>query len=86
MDLIYNQMFLDKTFIRIHKSSVAISLFLILFSLVHYFKPSFAYGKAGEFRQFGVGYREKTVLPIWTVAIALAIISYLAVLWYLAYV
>jgi len=78
-------MFLDKTFIRIHKSSVAIVLFLILFSLVHYSKPSFAYGKEGEFRQFGVGYRDKTVLPIWTVAIALAIISYLAVLWYLSY-
>jgi len=79
-------MFLDKSFIRIHKASYAITLFLILFTLVHYFKPSFAYGTEGEFRPFGVGYRNKTVLPIWTVAIALAILSYLAVLGYLAYV
>ena len=46
-------------------------------------KPDFAYGKDGEFRQFGVGYKNKTVVPIWLVSIALAIISYTVILYYL---
>ena len=60
-------------------------LFILSFVIIHYFKPSFAYGKEGDFRQFGVGYRHKTVIPIWGVSIVLAILSYLAVLMYLRY-
>jgi hypothetical protein len=65
--------------LRKNKASVAITAFLILFALFHYFKPGFAYGRDGEFRQFGVGYKNKTVIPVWLVAIVLAILSYLAV-------
>lgn len=72
---------LSSQFIRMHKPSIAIVLFLILFSLLHYLKPGFAYGPNGEFRPFGLGYRNKTVLPIWTMAIALAILSYLYVMY-----
>lgn len=74
-----------KAFIRTHKAGTAIVIFLFFFALFHWWKPTFAYGPDGEFRPFGVGYRNKTVLPVWTVAIALAILSYLAVLFYLAY-
>lgn len=70
---------LSKIFIQKYKTSLAILLFVILFSLFHMAKPSFAYGRDGEFREFGVGYKNKTVLPAWTVAIALAILSYMAV-------
>jgi len=70
-------------FVRIHKANFAIVLFLILFSIFHWMKPSFAYGQDGEFREFGVGYRNKTVLPAWTVAIILAIFSYLLVINYI---
>jgi len=77
--LITNQK-MNKDYIRSHKSAVAIFIFLALFSLFHYMKPGFAYGNDGEFRQFGVGYRNKTVVPVWVVAIALAISSYLLVL------
>lgn len=76
---------LDKSFVRMYKANFAIVLFLILFSIFHYVKPSFAYGSDGEFRQFGVGFRNKTVLPVWTVAIVLAILSYLAVMYYISY-
>ena len=74
-----------KAFVRNNKAGTAIVLFLLLFVLFHWAKPTFAYGPDGEFRPFGVGYRNKTVVPVWTVAIALAILSYLAVLFYLAY-
>jgi len=79
---IQNFMF-EKSTIRLYKTNYAIALFLILFTAFHSWKPSFAYGKDGEFRQFGIGYRNKTVIPIWTVSIGLAIFSYLAILFYL---
>ena len=47
----------EKSLVRQHKTNYAIALFLILFTLFHLAKPSFAYGKDGEFRQFGVGYK-----------------------------
>jgi len=65
-----------KIFIRQNKVNVAIFLFLILFSLIHYIKPGLIYTKDGGFREFGVGYRNKTVIPIWVVAIILAILCY----------
>lgn len=73
---------LAQEYVRTHKTSVAIVVFVILFSLFHYVKPGFAYGNDGEFRPFGVGYRNKTVIPVWIVAIVLAIFVYLGVLAY----
>jgi len=73
---------LAQEYVRTHKTSVAIVVFVIVFSLFHYVKPGFAYGNDGEFRPFGVGYRNKTVIPVWVVAIVLAIFTYLCVLAY----
>lgn len=69
------------TMLRYHKVSSAIILFLLIFSLFHYLKPGFAYNDAGGFRPFGLGYRHKTVIPIWVLSILLAIFCYLVVLW-----
>lgn len=74
-----------KPIIRKNRVSVSIILFLIFFLLLHLAKPSLIYNKNGEFRQFGVGYKNKTVLPIWIFAIILAILSYLAVSYYLMF-
>ena len=73
---------ISKKFVRFNKLSVAIFIFLIIFSIIHYIKPTLLYTSDGGFRQFGVGYRNKTVLPIWIVAIVLALLCYLAVLYY----
>ena len=74
-----------KVFIGRNKLNVSLFIFLILFFMIHYLKPSIVYDENGEFRPFGVGYRHKTVIPIWLVAIITAIFSYLSVLSYLAY-
>ena len=74
-----------KGVIRYNKLSISILLFLALFSLIHFLKPGFIYNENGGYRPFGVGYRHKTVIPIWLVAIFVANLSYLAVLYYLAY-
>jgi len=74
-----------KGFVRYHKLNVAIFIFLVLFFIIHNLKPAFLYNTDGGFRPFGVGYKHKTVIPIWLISIILAILSYLAVLYYIAY-
>ena len=76
---------LNKRFVRINITSISIILFLAIFTMIHNFKPTLLYTKDGAFRQFGVGYKEKTVIPIWLVAIFLAILCYLFVLSYLLF-
>ena len=71
----------SRKFIRINKLNIAVFIFLMLFTIVHITKPTFIYNNEGGFRQFGVGYKNKTVIPIWLVAIVLAILSYLSVLY-----
>lgn len=68
-----------------NKLNVSISLFVIIFTLIHYIKPSVMYDRDGSFREFGVGYKHKTVIPAWLVAMVLGIFCYMAVLYYLAY-
>lgn len=73
---------ITKGFARVHKVEVAIVLFFVFFSIIHIIKPALLYTEDGGFRQFGIGYRQKTIVPIWGVAILLAILCYLAVLYY----
>ena len=72
-----------KQFVRYNKISIAILMFLVIFSIIHYLKPGLLYTKDGGFREFGVGYRNKTVIPIWLVSIVLAILCYFSVNLYL---
>ena len=74
-----------REFILDNKLSIAVCIFLAFFFSIHMLKPSFVYNKDGSFREFGVGYRHKTVIPIWLVSIVIGIFSYLGVLYYLAY-
>jgi hypothetical protein len=53
--------------------------------MIHMYKPALMYNEDGGFRPFGIGYRHKTVIPIWIASIVIAIFSYLAVLYYLVF-
>lgn len=55
----------------------SVLLFLTIFSIVQYLKPGLIYNEKGGFRQFGLGYKQKTVIPIWVISIVLAIACYL---------
>ena len=70
---------MNKIFIRKHINSFAIIIFLVVFFGINMAKPSFMYNDDGSFRQFGVGYKKNTVVPIWLITIILAIFSYLGV-------
>lgn len=75
---------LSRAFIRNHVNSIAIGIYLILFGVLIILKPHFLYDTDGSLRQFGIGRTKKTILPIWLLAVVLAIISYFFVLYYLA--
>ena len=74
-----------KAVVRYHKLNISILLFLIMFTSIHFIKPGLLYDQNGGFREFGVGYRNKTVIPIWLVAIVLSVLCYLSVVYYLAH-
>jgi hypothetical protein len=57
---------------------------MVLYGVTIAFKPHFLYNKDGSLREFGVGFRRKTVIPAWLLAIVLGIVSYFFVLYYLA--
>ena len=72
---------MDRLFVRRNINLFSIGIFLTLFTLLNFAKPHFLYNDDGTLRDFGVGYKRKTVLPGWFVAIILAILAgYLAAL------
>jgi hypothetical protein len=74
---------MNYNFIRNNINSFAILLFLVSFSLLNYVQPGFLYNNTGTLREFGLGQRRKTVLPIWLLSLLLGILSYLAVLYFI---
>jgi hypothetical protein len=71
-----------KDIIRNNTAATAILIYIIIFMIIQYMNPSIIYNRDGSLREFGIGYSSKTVLPIWLVAIIIAILSYLAVIIY----
>ena len=66
-------------------SIIAVFLFLILFGIINAFRPSIIYNKDLSFRRFGIGYKNKTVIPIWLFSIILAILIYVLVTYLFEY-
>jgi len=73
---------MNVNYIRENATLVSIIIFLFIFGLIQMSKPLFLYNKNGSIREFGIGYRNKTILPIWLLAIVLGILSYLVVIFY----
>ena len=68
--------------VRRHIISTAMWLYIILYFLVVYIRPGFLYNRDGTLKTFGLGFRRKTVFPAWVLSISLAILTYVAVLFY----
>jgi hypothetical protein len=66
-------------------SIIAVFIFLILFGIVNAFRPSIIYNNDLSFRRFGIGYKNKTVIPIWMLSIVLAILVYVLVTYLFEY-
>jgi hypothetical protein len=73
-----------RTYIRENITLVSIFLFVIIFGIIQMMKPACFYNKDGSIREFGIGYRNKTILPIWLLSLLLGILCYLAVFYYVS--
>ena len=71
-------------YIRENKPFSAILLFIIIFGFIQFMRPACFYNKDGSIREFGVGYRNKTILPVWLLSIVLGLLCYLAVLYFVS--
>ena len=70
--------------VRQNITLASVLLFVYLFGLIQYMKPAFLYNSDGSIREFGIGYKNKTILPIWLLSIVLGILSYLAVMYFVS--
>ena len=76
---------MNRAYIRENATLFAIILFLIMFVSIQMMKPACLYNNDGSIREFGVGYRNKTIMPVWLLSLILGILSYLFVMYYVAY-
>ena len=74
---------MDLDYIKTNPQIVSIILFLMIFTLIMLNKPAFLFNHDGSTRIFGIGYRNKTIFPIWLMSIILGILCYLFVRYYL---
>jgi len=72
-----------KNFLLKNINLMSILIFLIFFIILIVTKPGFIFTKNGTPREFGLGYKNKTIIPIWLIVIIIAIFSYLSVLYYI---
>jgi hypothetical protein len=73
---------MSQRWIRHNKITAAIIIYIILFASINMVKPAFLYKPDGNLRVFGLGYRSKTIIPVWLLSIFLAIISYFSIMYY----
>ena len=71
-----------RSIIRKNVLNASVLLFLVVFFSIQYMKPPFLYNLDGSIRQFGVGYKNKTILPVWLLSLVLGILCYLSVSFY----
>ena len=70
------------------KNNITISsvfVFVIIFYIIYKIKPNCVFDKDGMPKMFGIGYENKTITPLWILVIIISVISYLLVLYYLAF-
>ena len=60
----------------------SVVVFVGFFFIIIYGYPSLVFEDDGSIRQFGIGFRKKTIFPLWILAIVLGILSYTAVQFY----
>ena len=65
--------------IKQFKVNIAIIVFMGVFYLAYKSKSSLFFNNDGSLKQFGVGYKHKTVVPLWLFAILSGIVVYIVV-------
>ena len=60
---------------------ISLSMFIIMYGIMIYTKPSIVFYEDGNLREFGIGYKNKTICPLWIASILLGALCYLFVLY-----
>lgn len=71
-----------------HKISIniiSIIMFIVIFTIIIYFKPLCFFNNDGSIREFGIGHKNKTIFPIWIMSIYLGILCYIISSYYYKY-
>ena len=74
---------MNPQFIKENPLLMSVFLFILIFTLINIGKPGFLYNTNGSIRQFGLGYKNKSIFPIWLLSVILGILSYLFIRIYL---
>jgi hypothetical protein len=74
-----------KKYIRENITLVSVIMFVIIFGIIQFMKPTCFYNKDGSIREFGIGYKNKTIFPIWLLSIVLGILCYLSVMYFISF-
>ena len=77
---------MEQMTIRDNITAISIIVFLSIFIFIQYLKPNCFYNIDGSIRAFGIGYKNKTILPLWLFSIILGILSYIGVVYYLKFI
>lgn len=75
---------IGRSFIYNNIITISITIFIICYFTILQIKPSFLFNKDGSIREFGIGFKNKTVIPIWMISIVLGILCYFVVMYYVA--
>ena len=70
-------------FFEHYKIYSSLIIFFTLYLTFISYKPSFCFDEDNNLLQFGLNYKNKTILPMWLVTILIAIISYFSIYYYL---
>jgi hypothetical protein len=70
---------MNRSFILKNINLTAVMIFLFVYTILVTVKPGLMFTKEGLIRDFGIGYKNKTVTPVWLITIIIAILSYLLV-------
>ena len=76
---------MNRNFLQTNVVMVAIILYIVAYGLIIMVRPSFLYKSDNTLRQFGIGYKNKTILPMWLFAFIMGVVCYLAVIYYLEF-
>lgn len=76
---------MNRNFIKDNVTLIAIILFIAAFTFIQASKPACFYNSNGSIREFGIGYKNKTIFPVWLFSIILGILCYLVVMYYIAH-
>lgn len=74
-----------KEFIQNNIIGATILIFLVVYSIFVLLQPSFLFTKDGQIRQFGLGKKNSSIIPIWLLVIIIVIFIYISILCYLRY-